>query len=717
MYRVVLGGASVGLSAYGLYRFKSNNEQKLYANGLHAAVTSDRDSYLKPLPTRSELISKLQDKETEFDVLVVGGGATGCGVALDSQTRGLKTALVEKYDYASGTSSRSTKLIHGGVRYLQNAIMKLDREQYHLVKEALHERANVLATAPHIASPLPILLPVYKWWQVPYFWAGIKMYDLVAGRQLLKTSYFLSRDKTIENFPMIKRDRLCGAIVYYDGQQDDARMNLTIAMSAIREGAACSNYIEVKNLLFKTENDERRVCGAHVRDMITGDEWDIKAKCVINATGPFTDSIRKMDNQDTPDICLPASGIHVVLPDYYCPKKYGLLDPATSDGRVIFFLPWQGKTIVGTTDRKSPITHNPMPSEEEIQFVLKETENYLNPDIKVRRGDVLSVWSGIRPLVLDPKSKDTKSVSRNHVTDVSETKLVTIAGGKWTTYRAMAKDAVDVAVKSLNLTSTKESETDGMLLEGASGWTPTYFIRLVQQFGMDPEVAEHLSKSYGVKAPQVIKLASMSGKKWPVIGKKIAEGYPFIEAEIIYSARNEYACTLVDMISRRIRLSFLDARTTEAVLPRVADLMGEELGWDNNKRQEEIKEAKIFLKTMGYENPVESVNEIRTIEPRDQEMFSSLFKQLDLPSPDEEITTPQIKKFFKTFGRQDISDEDALQIVQSVRGSNGSSIDQKSFLQMMVSIKNGNVTHNHLGVLLQKHFIADQVTRDVKEDL
>ena len=337
------------------------------------------------MPSRNDQIKNLKDIK-QFDVLVIGGGATGCGVALDSVTRGLSTALVELDDFASGTSSRSTKLIHGGIRYLQKAILKLDYEQYKMVKEALHERANLLEIAPHLSSPLPIMLPVYRWWQLPYYWVGIKAYDLVAGTKNLKSSYLLSKKSALELFPMLKREKLVGALVYYDGQHNDARMNLAIALTAARYGAVVTNHVKVTNLL-KDENG--KVSGARVMDTLTGDEWDVKAKSVINATGPFTDSIRLMDDSNTPKICQPSSGVHIVLPGYYSPEGLGLLDPATKDGRVIFFLPWEKSTIAGTTDRPCEVSHNPSPTETDIQFILNEIKHYLNQDVNVRRGDVM----------------------------------------------------------------------------------------------------------------------------------------------------------------------------------------------------------------------------------------------------------------------------------------------------------------------------------------
>lgn len=316
----------------------------------------------RTLVSRAEQMKALQSGE-EYDVLIIGGGATGAGCALDSVTRGLKTAMVELDDFASGTSSRSTKLIHGGVRYLQKAILGLDYEQYRMVKEALQERASMLEAAPHLAHPLPIMLPVYQWWQVPYYWVGIKCYDLVAGDRNVKSSYLLSKAEALELFPMLKKDKLCGALVYYDGQQDDARMCLAVALTAARHGATVCNHVEVLQLLKKDDGSGKQVlCGAKVKDHISGKEFTVKAKCIINATGPFTDSIRKMDDPTVKTICCPSSGVHIVLPGYYSPDQMGLLDPSTSDGRVIFFLPWQRQTIAGTTDLPCEITHNPKPT-------------------------------------------------------------------------------------------------------------------------------------------------------------------------------------------------------------------------------------------------------------------------------------------------------------------------------------------------------------------
>ncbi|XP_059169432.1 glycerol-3-phosphate dehydrogenase, mitochondrial-like isoform X2 [Physella acuta] len=545
-----------------------------------------------PLPTREDLIKGI--KCQEMDVLVIGGGATGLGVALDATTRGLKTGLVEKFDFSSGTSSRSTKLIHGGVRYLQKAVFNLDYEQYKMVKEALAERANLIEIAPHLAYPLPIMLPVYKWWQVPYYWAGVKAYDFVAGSELLKPSYLLSKRRALEEFPMLKKDKLKAALVYYDGQHDDARMAVSLAITAVRHGAYCLNYTKCEKLLTTCVDGKEKVCGALVRNTLTGEEYEIKAKCVINATGPYTDSIRQMANKQVQKICQPSAGVHIVLPDYYSPTSMGLLDPSTSDGRVIFFLPWQNVTLAGTTDDPCCVTDNPMPTEKDIQFILNEIRNYLSPDVEVRRGDVLSAWSGIRPLVSDPNKNDTQSIARNHIIEVSKNKLITIAGGKWTTYRSMAEETVDRAVQECCLQPTGECATKGLLLEGAHGWSPTLFIRLVQDYGLENAVAQHLAQTYGDKAFKVASLSKMTGKRWPIIGKRLHEEYPYIEAEVKYAIR-EYACRAIDIVARRTRLSFINVHAAQEALPRIVDIMAEELKWDEKTKKRELEEAECYL--------------------------------------------------------------------------------------------------------------------------
>ncbi|XP_044160931.1 glycerol-3-phosphate dehydrogenase, mitochondrial isoform X1 [Bufo gargarizans] len=695
---LVLGGGAVA-TVFGLSHL---TDQKKKANLTHVqAAELIRTSTQNELPSREAQLLTLENTK-EFDVLVIGGGATGCGCALDAVTRGLKTALVERDDFSSGTSSRSTKLIHGGVRYLQKAIMKLDVEQYKLVKEALHERANLLEIAPHLSAPLPIMLPVYKWWQLPYYWVGIKAYDLVAGSQCLKSSYVLSKSKALELFPMLQKDRLVGAIVYYDGQHNDARMNLAIALTAARYGAATANYTEVVGLLKKTdpETGAERVCGARCRDVLTGQEFDVRAKCVINATGPFTDSLRKMDNGQTSKICQPSAGVHIVMPGYYSPDNMGLLDPATSDGRVIFFLPWEKMTIAGTTDTPTEITHHPIPTEQDINFILTEVRNYLSSDVEVRRGDVLAAWSGIRPLVTNPNSTDTQSISRNHVVDVSESGLVTIAGGKWTTYRSMAEDTMNAAIKAHDL-KAGPCRTVGLFLEGGKDWSPTLYIRLVQDYGLESEVAQHLASTYGDKAFEVAKLAKVTGRRWPIVGKRLVSEFPYIEAEVKYALR-EYACTAVDVISRRTRLAFLNVQAAEEALPRIVDIMAKELNWKEQRKKDELEAAKQFLDyEMGYKARSEQLTDRSEINltPSDIDRYKKRFHKFDKEKKGF-ITILDVQRVLENINVQ-MDSQNLHEILNEVDLNKNGQVELNEFLQLMSAIQKGFVSGSRLAILMK----------------
>eukprot|EP01125_Pyxidicula_operculata_P015527 TRINITY_DN5277_c0_g1_i1.p1 TRINITY_DN5277_c0_g1~~TRINITY_DN5277_c0_g1_i1.p1 ORF type:complete len:535 (-),score=81.07 TRINITY_DN5277_c0_g1_i1:543-2147(-) len=520
---------SAGVIAYGATQF--------YKSQIQTNLASPPPQVSKTL-TRREHLETLKSN-IEYDLLVIGGGATGVGVALDAATRGLKVALVEKEDFAAGTSSKSTKLIHGGVRYLEKAFMNLDFEQFALVKEGLEERGRFLKNCPHLTNKIPIMLPLHKWWQLPYYWVGIKAYDLISGSiGKLESSYLLSKSKALDEFPMLKSDTLKGAIVYYDGQQNDTRTNVMLACTAAAYGATIANHTEVINL---TKNSSNVVNGAVVRDRISGEEITVKAKGVVNAAGPFIDKIRKFDDPKAEDMVVPSSGVHIVLPNYYSPQRMGLLDPSTSDGRVIFFLPWQNNTIAGTTDSPTELTDNPKPMEEEIHFILKEISRYLCEDIHVRRGDVLAAWSGIRPLVKDlsnTSGKKTQSLSRRHVLLVSDSKLLTIAGGKWTIFRRMAEDTVDKAIEVFDLKPTsKECLTRDLKIIGGENYSPLLFVKLIQNYGIDKRVAEHLIRSYGDRAFEVAKLGSPTGKHWPVLGVRLSPSYFFIDAEVRYAGK------------------------------------------------------------------------------------------------------------------------------------------------------------------------------------
>uniref|UniRef100_A0A8B9R8I6 Glycerol-3-phosphate dehydrogenase, mitochondrial n=1 Tax=Astyanax mexicanus TaxID=7994 RepID=A0A8B9R8I6_ASTMX len=633
----LIGGGAVA-AAFGLsqfFEYRRNQARLAYveAEGPLKRPFEDR------LPTRQEQLAVLQNTP-EFDVLVVGGGATGSGCALDAVTRNLKTALVERSDFSSGTSSRSTKLIHGGVRYLQKAIMNLDYEQYMMVKEALHERANLLEIAPHLSAPLPIMLPVYKWWQLPYYWAGIKMYDLVAGSHCLKSSYILSKSKALELFPMLKKDKLVGAIVYYDGQHNDSRMNLAIALAAARHGAAIANYTEVVRLLKKTDPDtgKERVSGARCRDVITGKS-------------------HTHSHAHTHTVALELIKCLVININLHI-------------------------TVAG------------IPSPPTLQLSVSVGSSLL---FSVRRGDVLAAWSGIRPLVTDPNSKDTQSICRNHVVSVSSSGLVTIAGGKWTTYRSMAEETIDAAIKEHKLTAGP-SRTMGLLLEGGKDWTPTLYIRLVQDYGLENEVAQHLAATYGGRAFEVAKMAQVTGKRWPIVGKRLVSEFPYIESEVIYAIK-EYACTAIDVIARRTRLGFLNVQAADEALPRIVEIMAKQLDWSEQKKTEELEAAKQFLyQEMGYRARSEQLTKTSeiTLAPQEVARYKKRFYKFDKESKGF-ITTLDVQQVLEVS-----IDENALhEILNEVDLNKNGQVELDEFLQLMSAVQRGQISDSRLAILMK----------------
>ncbi|XP_065635048.1 glycerol-3-phosphate dehydrogenase SDP6, mitochondrial [Quercus suber] len=560
------------------------------------------------VPSRATQASALigANSANPLDMLVIGGGATGSGVALDAVTRGLRVGLVEREDFASGTSSRSTKLIHGGVRYLEKAVFNLDYGQLKLVFHALEERKQLIENAPHLCHALPCMTPCFEWFDVVYYWAGLKMYDLVAGRHLLHLSRYYSAQESSELFPTLARkgkDRnLKGTVVYFDGQMNDSRLNVGVACTAAVAGAAVLNHAEV--VAFLRDEDGKRIIGARIRDNLSGKEFDTYAKVIVNAAGPFCDSVRKMVDKEARSMICPSSGVHVVLPDYYSPEGMGLIVPKTKDGRVVFMLPWLGRTVAGTTDSNTDITLLPEPHEDEIQFILDAISDYLT--VKVRRTDVLSAWSGIRPLATDPSAKNTESISRDHVVCEDYPGLVTITGGKWTTYRSMAEDAVNAAIKSGKLSPTSKCITQYLRIIGGDGWDPSSFTVLAQQYVrmkknfsgkvvpgvMDTAVAKHLSHAYGTMAERVAAIAQNEH-----LGKRLAHGYPYLEAEVAYCARHEYCESAVDFIARRSRLAFLDTDAAGRALPRIIEILAAEHNWDKSRKKEELEKGKGFLET------------------------------------------------------------------------------------------------------------------------
>jgi glycerol-3-phosphate dehydrogenase len=600
----VLSASSVavagGLAAFALYDREEYSTFDLFAKADKAKNVLDERGYpLKAAPPRSEQLKKLQSGE-EFDLLIIGGGATGTGMAVDAATRGLKTAMLEANDFASGTSSRSTKLAHGGVRYLEKAVKNLDYSQLHLVFEALSERKRLLKNAPHLSRALPIMTPCYKYWEVPYYWAGMKAYDTLAGNQGLTWSRFMSTFESVRQFPTLRTENvhegtLKGSIVYYDGQFNDARLCLLLGCTAAEEGAAVANYTEVVDLL--KDKETGRVCGAKVKDKLSGKTFEVRAKQVVNACGPFSDSVRKMSDPQARSLVAPSSGVHVTLPDYYSVEGYGMIVPKTRDGRVVFLLPWEGHTIAGTTDSESEITFNPRPSEKDIKFILEAIEDYLS--VKVRREDVSSAWSGIRPLISNPDSKDTSELVRDHLIMSDKNGLVTICGGKWTTYRLMAEQGVDRCISEGKLNPKAKCQTADLRVVGGDGYHIALHTEIAQEYtvphrpgAIDTRVAKHLTAAYGDRARVVTKMAEH--KK---LGHRLARGHPQLEAEVAYAVRYEYCTSVEDFLARRTRLAFLDVRAAEQALPRVVEIMSKEMKWNWFRRRKELARGKELLET------------------------------------------------------------------------------------------------------------------------
>ena len=507
-----------------------------------------------------------------FDLIVIGGGATGCGVALDAASRGLKVALIEKNDFAEGTSSRSTKLVHGGVRYLEMAVKKLDLVQYNLVRDGLRERYVLLKNAPHLSNRLSLVTPLYRWIDVPYVFSGLKLYDILAGKRNIGHSRLLSRKEVLRRFPTVKAEGLKAGVLYYDGQFHDARMALSLALTAEKHGAAIVNHVAVTGLC----KENGKINGAVLTDSLTGESWQLGAKGVINAAGPFADQIRLLDNPAAARILSASTGIHIVLDKRFAPPDTGLMIPETEDGRVLFVLPWENHALVGTTDEPAEITEHPQPLEAEIDYLLRHVIRYFN--LQVEKSDIKAVWSGLRPLVSDPKATDTAKLARDHVLEEGTSGLLTIAGGKWTTYRKMALDTVDQALKLFSLSAPQPTcQTEHLPVLGSAGYNEKGDLILSEEFGFSADVAAHLHQTYGDQAEQVAKLAE-SG-----YGARLVENHPVLEAEVLYSVRYEMAERVIDVLARRLTLALLDTDAARQSIPRVIEVMTKELGWDQQR--------------------------------------------------------------------------------------------------------------------------------------
>lgn len=510
------------------------------------------------------MLARIQARTEPWSILVIGGGATGVGVALDAAARGYRTLLLEQHDFGKGTSSRSTKLVHGGVRYLEQGNISL-------VMEALKERGLLRQNAPHLVNELPFIVPSFAWWQGPFYGLGMKVYQALSGKYGFGLSQLLSKEETLARLPNLRTDGLRGGVIYYDGQFDDSRLLINLVTTAAEQGATLLNYAPVTGL---TRDADELVDGVAFRDAESGGEFNTKAKVVINATGPFTDSVRHLADPDAKSMIAPSQGAHLVLDKSFLSGDAAIMVPHTSDGRVMFAIPWHNHTLVGTTD--TPVeqaTLEPVPLDQEIEFMLSTAGLYLQK--KPTRADILSVFAGIRPLVKSGDGRSTAALSRDHTIHIDQSGLVNICGGKWTTYRNMAEDCVDQAATLARLTE-RPSVTRHLNIHG--------YHQHAERFG--PLAV------YGADAPFIQDLIGSE----PALGEPMHPALPCCGAEVLWAVREEMARSVEDVLARRTRALFLNAKAAALMASRVAHLMAGELGRDQAWQDDQIRRFRELAK-------------------------------------------------------------------------------------------------------------------------
>ncbi|MEP6747378.1 MAG: glycerol-3-phosphate dehydrogenase/oxidase [Bacteroidota bacterium] len=503
---------------------------------------------------RQKMIDQMQSHSGEWDICIIGGGATGLGAAIDAASRGYSTVLFEQIDFAKGTSSRSTKLVHGGVRYLQQGNIKL-------VMDALKERGTLKQNAPHLVKNQSFIVPNYKWWEGPYYGVGLKVYDWMSGNLGLGPSEWLNKEEVLERAPTLDPTDLRGGVLYHDGQFDDARLAINMAQTAAEQGACLINYCGVKGFI-KVDN---KITGVQVKDQFSGKEYEVKCKAVINATGVFSDAVQHMDDAAKTKTIAPSQGIHIVLDAEFLPGNSAIMIPHTDDGRVLFAVPWHKKVIVGTTDTPvKKINEEPVAQEAELDFIIHHIGRYLTKDPSMQ--DVRSIYAGLRPLV-KADSKKTAELSRDHVITIAPSGLINILGGKWTTYRKMAEDVINIAAIN-NMLSTKECITASLPIHGAQ---PT------SDYNND-------NYYYGTDQSAIEALAV----KDPSLNEKIHERLPYTKAAIAWAVQEEMCMTVDDALARRTRALLLDAKAAAEAAPLVAALMARLLNKDEKWIRDQI---------------------------------------------------------------------------------------------------------------------------------
>jgi glycerol-3-phosphate dehydrogenase len=507
---------------------------------------------------RQTFLKRIQDRREPWDLAVAGGGATGMGIAVDAASRGYSVVLLEQNDFGKGTSSRSTKLVHGGVRYLQQGNVSL-------VMEALKERGLLLQNAPHLVHDLPFVVPNYQWWETPFYGIGLRVYDMLAGKYGFGRSKLLSPEEVLKRIPTLESEGLRGGVLYHDGQFDDSRLLINLAQTAAEQGACLLNYARVTHL---TKDADGYATGLTFRDEEAGREISLPARCVINATGPFCDELRQLDEPGTPALIAPSQGVHIVLPRDFLPRDTAIMVPHTRDGRVMFAIPWHGHAVVGTTDTPIPVASlEPKPLEHEVDFILDTAGGYLAR--RPARSDILSVFTGIRPLVKAGDTASTSALSRDHTIHISRSGVLTITGGKWTTYRKMAEDCVDHAIVLARL-ADRPCLTRDLHVHG--------FHRHAGEFG---PLAGYGSDAIGLRDLM---------RAEPGLALSLHEALPICGAQVVWAARHEMARTVDDVLARRTRALFLNAQAARAMAPAVAQLLAHALQRDESWQRRQLDE-------------------------------------------------------------------------------------------------------------------------------
>jgi glycerol-3-phosphate dehydrogenase len=524
----------------------------------------------------------------EFDVCIIGGGATGSGCALDARLRGLKTILVEANDFASATSSASTKLIHGGIRYLREAALHLDFGQVGVVKRALQERVYMLRNAPFLAGTMEFIIPCYSRWELFYFGAGVKLYDLLAGKANLASSRVLSRKDTLQQLPMLQSEGLVGGVTYTDGHFDDAGYNLALVRTFADLGGIALNHSSAVALGCDSKEKLR---SAEIRDEISKRSFEVRARVFVNATGPASDVIRRMASPSAKPRLKLSKGAHILLPLEQFGSSDAMLIPETSDGRVVFAIPWMGRLLVGTTDDPINGFGEVFVSREDVDYLLHHLNKFVQKPFVAEQ--IVGGFAGVRPLI-SADSRSTKSLSRDQEVEVdAHSGLISILGGKWTTYRAMAEDTIDAVQRSLHQSVT-ECKTRNQELAGSADYTTSYFEKLAGDYRVSPETARHLVGKLGTVATGVCALAASD----PELGELIVNGYPAIHAEIVYAIQSDMAMSIEDILARRIGLQFYSWKLAAEAAPAVARYLAREYGWSDERRQQAVDEYAGKLRRM-----------------------------------------------------------------------------------------------------------------------